>query len=68
MKAARTGGLAALLLASSATAALACPACAGRAGLGAGSLIAMGAMIALPFAVVAIVVPSIRRTPTDPPN
>ena len=44
----------------------ACPACAGNTGLGAKGLITMGVMIALPFAIVAIVVPAIRRAPTDP--
>ena len=69
MKAARAAALSALLLAASTGSALACPACAGRAGMGPGALVAMGAMIALPFVVVAIVVPSIRRgSPADPSN
>jgi hypothetical protein len=44
----------------------ACPACAGNQGLGTRGLITMGLMIALPFAVVALIVPVLRRGPSDP--
>lgn len=41
----------------------ACPSCAGNDDGGWGVLVAMGAMIALPFALAAAVVPYIRRGP-----
>jgi hypothetical protein len=55
--AAAAGGAAALAPA----AALACPTCATRDGPGAGMLVAVGAMISLPFAVAAVTIRVIRR-------
>jgi len=61
----RVLALGAALLSAPAVA-LACPTCANNEGLGARGLITMGLMIALPFAVVAVVVPVLRRGPSDP--
>ena len=46
------------------TAAFACPQCAGREGVGVGGVIALGGMILLPFAIVALAWPAIRRGPS----
>jgi hypothetical protein len=47
-------------------AAWACPACATRSGPGAGTLVLVGAMIALPYAVVAVALKIIRKLEKDP--
>jgi hypothetical protein len=46
-------------------AAWACPACATRSGPGTGTLVLVGAMIALPYAVVAVALKIIRRLEKD---
>ena len=46
--------------------AAACPQCAGRSGASPGVVASLGAIIALPFAVVAAIVPFIRRGPAEP--
>lgn len=49
-----------------ATPAIACPQCAGRSDGGVGAVIALGVMILLPFAIVALAWPAIRRGPAQP--
>ncbi len=44
----------------------ACPECASREGAGVGAIVSIGAMIALPFAIAAVIVPVIRRGSAGP--
>ena len=62
----RRGGLGAALLSLTAAAASACPQCAGRDDGGVGILLGLGAMILLPFGIVAVIVPVIRRGAAAP--
>ena len=54
-----------VLLVGAAAPAAACPQCAGRSDGGVGGVIALGVMIVLPFAIVALAWPAIRRGPTQ---
>jgi hypothetical protein len=54
-----------LAIALAPAAAWACPACATREGPGAATLALVGAMIALPYAVVAVALKIIRRLEKD---
>jgi hypothetical protein len=68
VRAARLVGVALAFWAMLPRLAAACPACAGRSDGGSAKVVALGAMILLPFALAAVVVPVIRRGPAAEPR
>jgi hypothetical protein len=59
-------GAGALVALATPTAAFACPYCAVRDEAGTAGSVLLGAMIVVPFLIVAIVVPALRRAAADP--